>query len=290
MSDAPEPVYAVIGDPIGHSLSPLMQNWFLRTFGLPGTYVAFQVSRRELPQAVEGIRALGIRGVNVTVPHKEAVLPLVDEGDEEVRRLGAANTLENANGRLIAHVTDPYGFIASLGEERDRLRGAQVMLFGAGGAARSVCRALAQLGAARVIIHDVDGAKCSALAELCASFGLPAVILSSLKVDLNQVIAEAAVVINATPVGMPPLQERTVLEDMRAVGKGHFFYDLVYNPPLTRFLREAAQKGAEVRNGLDMLIFQGLQSLRLWTGLSLELSGDQLREVRTLLQRKLHHE
>jgi shikimate dehydrogenase len=290
MIEATTKVYAVIGDPIAHSLSPVMQNWFICQFGLDAVYTAFHVRNEDLAACIDGMKALGIGGLNVTVPHKEAALPLVDVCSEEVRLLGAANTLKNDRGRITAFVTDPYGFMESLGDNKERFAGAAVLIFGAGGAARSVCYALGQLGVRQVIMHDVEQQKCETLVSLCRSrFKISdAATLSSLNLKLNEVLAAMPIVINATAVGMHPYENHSVVEDMSAVGSNHFFYDLVYNPGATRFLRLAQNAGAAVQSGLDMLIFQGLQSLRIWTGQNLELTAAQLGQLQTLLLQKLN--
>lgn len=290
MIEATTTVYAVIGDPIAHSLSPVMQNWFISQFGLNAVYAAFHVRNEGLAAAIAGMKALGIGGFNVTVPHKEAVLSLVDACSEDVQQLGAANTLKNDDGRVTAFVTDPYGFMESLGVHQERFADARVLVFGAGGAARSVCYALGRLGVRQVILHDLNQQKCQTLVDLCRSgFKIPsAVTLSSLNLDINELLAETPIVINATAVGMHPHKDQSIVKDMSAIGSGHFFYDLVYNPGVTHFLQLAQKAGASVQSGLDMLIFQGLQSLRIWTGQNLELTTAQLSQLRTLLQQKLN--
>lgn len=285
MIKATTPIYAVIGDPIAHSLSPLMQNWFIQQFGLDAVYVAFHVRAAQLKMSIEGMRALGIQGINVTVPHKEAVTAWVDELAPEVKLLGAANTLKNIDGKISAFVTDPYGFIESLAENAARFNSADVLMFGAGGAARSVCYALSHLSVNRIILHDIDEQKTDSLIRLCrTNLGLSKTIaLKSMAESMNDILAATPIVINATAVGMHPLENRSVLENVDTIHRGHFFYDLIYNPAKTRFLRMAEQAGASVQNGLDMLIFQGLQSMRIWTGEELKLAGASLQELRALL-------
>ncbi len=288
MISARTKLFAVIGDPIAHSLSPVMQNRFISQFGLDAVYTAFHVKNSDLRACVDGMRAMGIRGLNVTVPHKEAVLPFVDQASEEVQLLGAANTLKNDDGRIIAFVTDPYGFEQSLAE-KSRFKDAGVLLFGAGGAAKSVAFALARLGVKKLIIHDLVDEKTRELVALCRDgFGLADVsALADLSADLNEVIAETPILINATAVGMHPLHEKSVIEDLAPVSKKHFCFDLVYNPGKTKFLRLAEKTGAAVQNGLDMLIFQGLKSLRIWTDEELELTPDQLGQVRRIMKEQL---
>lgn len=289
MINARTQLYAVIGDPIAHSLSPVMQNWFIHHFDLDAVYTAFHVQQTGLQACLNGMKAMGIRGLNVTVPHKEAVLPFVDNRSAEVQQLGAANTLKLDDGQITAHVTDPYGFIESLGEQRERFKDQSVLLFGAGGAAKSVSVATGTLGIQRLIVHDVIQEKAEELARLARDvFGVPdAVTLSQLKTELPEIVSQTPIVINATAVGMHPQEDRSVIEDMTPVTSNHFFYDLIYNPGKTRFLHLAQQAGAAVQNGLRMLIFQGLQSLRIWTDRDLQLAPAALLELETLLKKEL---
>jgi len=282
-------VFAVIGDPIAHSLSPVMQNWFMRHFGLDAVYVAFHVKNENLRSCIDGMKFMGISGLNVTVPHKENVLQFVDVVSDEVRQLGAANTLKNIDGKIQAFVTDPYGFEESVAGEKDHFQSARVLMFGAGGAARSVAFALSRLGVKRLLISDTVEKKMHDLVALCCdSFALadvsPLVAASS---EMNDVISESDIIINATAVGMHPLQDKSVINDFSAISKNHFCYDLVYNPGKTKFLKNAENAGARIQNGLNMLIFQGLQSLRLWTGQSLQLPPDELEGVRRLMKEQL---
>jgi shikimate dehydrogenase len=281
-------LYAVIGDPIAHSLSPLMQNWFIKQFNLDAVYAAFHVKNKDLQACVNGVRAVGISGVNVTVPHKEAILPFVDSESEQVKLLGAANTLANDNGKITAHVTDPYGFIESLGQHKSRFAGASVLLFGAGGAAKSVAYALSQLGVGQLLISDLISQKAVELAKRAKAFGLKdATALEPPLTPIKEIIKHTPIIINATAVGMHPNEAKSVVTHYDIVGPQHFFYDLVYNPSKTTFLRLAEQQGATIQNGLNMLIFQGLQSLRIWTGEDLLLSPSQLNELQAIMRKKL---
>ena len=289
MINATTKVYAVIGDPIAHSLSPVMQNWFIKQFDLNAVYAAFHVKNENIKSCVQGIRALGLGGLNITVPHKEAVIPFADELSDEVQKLGAANTLVNENGKISAHVTDPYGFIESLGDNKKRFKGASVLMFGAGGAAKSVAYALGKLGVDQLLISDLVASKAKELAAAAKkSFGLKdATALERPMAPMKQITKNTHIIINATAVGMHPMENKTVVEFYDVVGPKHFFYDLVYNPAQTKFLRLAAEKGAATQNGLDMLIFQGLQSMRIWTGEDLQLSSDQLSELQSIMKKQL---
>jgi len=282
-------VYAVIGDPIAHSLSPVMQNWFIQKFNLNAVYAAFHVKNENLKACINGLRAMNIGGLNVTVPHKEVVLSFVDEKSEEVQLLGAANTLKNNDGKISAHVTDPYGFIESLGEHKKRFKDASVLMFGAGGAAKSVAYALSKLGVEQLLISDIVSEKAKELANASRNaFGIKkANAIEKPLAPMKEIIRHTQIIINATAVGMHPLEDKTVVEHYDVIGNKHFFYDLVYNPAKTKFLRLAEEKGAAIQNGLDMLIFQGLQSMRIWTGQDLQLSAAMLSELQSLMKKQL---
>ena len=289
MISAKTNIYAVIGDPIAHSLSPVMQNWFIHHFGLDAVYVAFHVKNEDLRSCVDGMRATGLCGLNVTVPHKENVLRFVDAVSDEVRLLGAANTLKNGGGEIHAFVTDPFGFEESVAGNKDRFKGARVLLFGAGGAAKSVALALARLGVKKLLISDLVEQKMHELVALCRdSFSLVDVSpLVADFVDMNDIILDSDIIINATAVGMHPLQDKSVINAFSAISNNHFCYDLVYNPGKTKLLQHAEKAGAEIQNGLNMLIFQGLQSLRIWTCESLPLQPDELATSRKIINEQL---
>lgn len=285
-------VYGVIGQPIGHSLSPVMHSYFLSYFRLKGVYAAFEVSPDHLQQAVVGLRALGLRGINVTVPHKQAILNHVDVIADDVRLLGAANTISNEDGKLVAYNTDPIGFSNSLDVRKNQFKGAHVVVFGAGGSARSVVYALSQLNVASIVIVNRSLERARVLADLArTAFGLKIChAIATDSSDVQEAIASAQILINCTSLGMSPQTETSPITDFSPITSRHFVYDLVYNPLETTFLQQARQQGAMVQNGLDMLIFQGLASLQIWTGEWLELSADALRQLKLELQTELEHD
>jgi len=289
MVKASSKLYAVIGDPIAHSLSPVMQNWMIGQFGLNAVYVAFHIRKPQLEACLQAVRTLDIGGLNVTVPHKEAVLPYMDTKSVDVQLLQAANTIKNCNGQLQAYVTDPYGFTESLGDNRGRFKGARVFLFGAGGAARSVCYALSRLHITRLFIGDVVEDKARELQSLAVNrLNMPDVSLfSPADRDLSALIGAADIIINTTAVGMHPDTDRSVINDFSCINNRHFVYDVIYNPQTTRLLQQAKKQGATVQNGLDMLIYQGLESLRIFSDEQLTLSPMQLSELHKIMNHEL---
>ncbi len=279
-------LFAVIGDPIGHSLSPLMQNWMINYFKIDAAYVAFHVKTDHLKQCVNGIKAFNMGGINVTVPHKEQILKYVDQKSPEVELLGAANTLKLKDGLVTAYVTDPFGFIESLGPNRTRFENAKVLMFGAGGAAKSVAYALSRLKINKLTITDIIKEKADTLAATAKqAFKIP-LTEAVQPANIQDRISESSIIINATAIGMLPDTEKSVLNDYSAVTNRHFVFDLIYNPGQTTLMKNAEKRGAVVQNGLDMLIFQGLQSLRIWMNEEYELKGAALNELKNIMKQE----
>ncbi|MEJ2323753.1 MAG: shikimate dehydrogenase [Nitrospirota bacterium] len=254
--DAKTKLVALLGHPVGHSFSPLMHNAAFEDLGLNYRYVAFDVMPDNLGEAVAGVRALGLAGVNVTVPHKENVIQYLDEVSSEASFIGAVNTVVNENGRLKGYNTDGRGFMRSLEEEGISAEGARVLICGAGGAARAVGYYLSEK-ASLVTLFDVVREKAEALSAVLCKRGNVACVES-----LEKALPAADIVINATPIG---LKEGDPLPfDLSAVGPEKVVGDLIYRE--TPLLREAASKGCRVFNGLGMLIWQGALAFELWTG------------------------
>lgn len=251
---AQTPVYAVIGDPVAHSLSPAMHNRALAACGLPGVYVGFQVT--DLAAAVAGIRALGIRGVSVTLPHKIAVMGLLDEIDETARAIGAVNTIVNQSGVLKGTNTDGLGALKAL-ETVTAVNGRRVAVLGAGGAARAVAWSLSRAGA-KVALFNRTIARAAALAR---QLGLEWVPLA----NLAQWGAE--ILVNTTPVGMAPDTEALPV-DPGVLDPATVVMDIIYNPLETALLAAARLRGCTTVDGAHMLVFQGAAQFQRWTGVA----------------------
>ncbi|MDZ7722344.1 MAG: shikimate dehydrogenase [candidate division KSB1 bacterium] len=272
-------IYAVIGDPVEHSLSPLMQNYLIKLFDLDAVYAACHVRSKDLKTALAGLQALNIKGINVTLPHKIKVRAFCRTVSKDVETLGAANTITPDETGLCADVTDHAGFLESLGDRQSLFRGNAVCMLGAGGAARSILYALSQLEVDRVSIYNRTRENAEQLIrEAAQSFGFTSAE-SVAQSELNRTIESSSIVINTTSVGMHPHIEATLCGDDAPFSRRHFVYDLIYNPLQTRLLRTAKSKGAFVQNGLDMLIFQGLQSLRIWTGQNLQADAGATKRM-----------
>ncbi len=271
-------VLGIIGNPLAHSLSPQMHNRALEHLKLNYVYVPFLVDKQALKYAVEGLRALGVVGVNVTIPFKEAIIEYLDDISQEARWCGAVNVVKNVEGKLIGHNTDGAGFMASLKEKGLRLPGAKVIVLGAGGAARAITYYLVQAGVRTLILvnRSVDRAQ-SIARQLGAISSVPIRTLGWNADELEQAVSEADVLINTTPVGMYPDTGR-----MPPVNP-HWFHsrlvvcDVVYNPIETELLRQAAARGLKTVDGIGMFVHQGALAFRLFTGVEAPL--DVMREV-----------
>ncbi|MFA6109542.1 MAG: shikimate dehydrogenase [Candidatus Latescibacterota bacterium] len=259
-------VLGVIGHPVEHTASPAMHNAAIAALGLDLVYTAFRVAPENLAAAIAGMRALGIAGLNVTVPHKQAVIPLLDEVSPEARAIGAVNTIELREGRLIGHNTDAFGVLESLRRDGGlELLPARVALLGAGGAGRAVLYAL--LGrpeVERVLLLNRSMVRAEALAESLGRAGR--VEVARLDPDGCRAVAGSGLLINATSVGMHPAEEASPLADPGCLGPGMLVLDLVYNPRRTRLMAQAETAGARSVNGLGMLACQGARAFEIWTG------------------------
>lgn len=261
-------VFGIFGYPVGHSASPAMHNAAFNACGMDCVYVPFPVAPESLAAAVAGIRAMGLAGVNITIPHKEEVLGFLDELSPEARLIGAVNTIVNADNRLIGHNTDGRGFLQSLEEEAGfRIAGKTVLLLGAGGAARGVSVQLALAGAKKVIIANRRAERAAAIAEVVAGkTGAGAEITDLTEQALARVMTESELIINSTPLGMHPNTGEMPLLPTELLDGTQLVADLIYNPVETTLLKKSKAAGAGTLGGLGMLLYQGVVAFELWTG------------------------
>ena len=257
----------IIGDPVEHTMSPAMHNAAFARMGLDFWYVPFRVKPEDLAQAVAGMKALNIRGLNVTIPHKVAIIPFLDELDLLAKKIGAVNTVVNDNGVLQGFNTDAIGFLDALMQKGVEPKGKRVVLLGAGGAGRAVSFVLAERGAHLVILNrrlELDWAEDLAR-QLSQTFGREVKALESTERNLAQALDGAYILVNATSVGMSPnIDETLVAPDL--LKPSLVVFDAVYNPVKTKLLRQAEQIGAQTISGLEMLVWQGALAFELWTG------------------------
>jgi shikimate dehydrogenase len=240
-----------------------MLNRAFEETGINAAYAAFHILPGQLKDAVNGIRALQFRGVNVTIPHKVEVMDYLDEIDEGARIIGAVNTIVNDNGRLTGYNTDGIGYVRSLKEETGiNLKGKKVLMIGAGGAARGVSYALAKEGATHIYIANRTREKADELAGTMSEF------TSATGIGLDGVpdaVGEVSLIVNNTSLGMHPNID-SVPMDTSLIRDHLVVSDLVYNPIITRFLRESEARGAKIHSGLGMFIYQGAFAFEYWTG------------------------
>jgi shikimate dehydrogenase len=256
----------LIGHPVEHSLSPIMHNNAFTALNLNWCYVPLLVHPKRLGEAVAGLRALGFAGANVTVPHKESVLPLLDHVTPEAQAIGAVNTITMREG-LIGYNTDWQGFLTALSEGGFDPQGKRAVVLGAGGAARAVVYALAQAGAQVAVLNRTPSRAQALVQDFSPLFPHRSLVSLPFTLQaLEEQTTEAHLLVNATPVGMwPEIDKSLWLEDVAFPGHLTVF-DLVYNPRQTKLLQQARQAGAKGIGGLGMLVHQGAAAFELWTG------------------------
>lgn len=252
----------VIGNPIEHSLSPVMHNVAFKQAGIPGSYEKQRVTSEELDGFIQGFRNSGYAGCNVTIPHKVSILPFLDEIDEEAREIGAVNTVVNKNGKLIGYNTDGRGFLLSLKEKITKpLTDLSILLIGAGGASRSIAYALKKENPKQFSIANRSEERLRSLLRDLKEEHIEPLSLKRAEEEL----ARFDVLINTTNAGMYP-EVQTVPLNLHHLKKDAVVCDIVYNPLMTRWLETAKAKGAETDNGVSMLVMQGAMAFEKWTG------------------------
>ena len=260
----------VMGWPIAHSFSPAMQNAAIEQAGVDAVYTAFAVEPSMLPLAVAGLRALHFRGWNVTIPHKKAIMNYLDEIDEDAAAIGAVNTVVNDGGVLKGYNTDVLGFLGGLRDAGFDPAEKEVVMLGAGGAARAALWGLMKSHAMQVTLAVRHPEKAEALiddfAERASMLGTRLKAIHWSAMDFEGAFAHADLVVNVTPLGMTPAVDNKPPVDWRSAKPGAFAYDIIYTPAETRFLHEAAALGHPTLNGEDMLVLQGAAAFRLWFG------------------------
>jgi len=265
--DATTRLCAIFGHPVAHSLSPAIHNAAFAQLGLDLAYVAHDVAPERLGAAMAAIRALEYRGLSITIPHKVQAMSLVDEVDDTARLIGCINTVVNDAGRLKGFNSDGLGALAALRSSDVEPRGSDVLILGSGGAARAVAVTLAaEAPPRRMTLLGVDEPELGALAETIREQGSTEVIARRLEPEtLAQAVAEARLLLHATPVGMAPHSDQSLVP-MDALHPELTVFDAVYTPRRTQLLREAAEKGCKVIEGLEMFLGQALVQFELWTG------------------------
>jgi shikimate dehydrogenase len=260
----------LIGFPLAHSLSPLIQGVAFAHHALPERYELWETEASQLEERVRGLRADDCLGANVTIPHKEAVIPYLDELDALAEKTGAVNTVVNRQGRLYGHNTDVTGFARALMEAGFSAPGGRAVILGAGGAARAVGVALVEAGVAEIALSDVVPGRSEALAATLRSLA-PATAIRACALggeSFRESTNACQLLVNCTPVGTRHSASELQLPlDAEMIPPRVLVFDLVYNPPVTPLLAAARARGARVIGGLSMLVYQAAASFKLWTGL-----------------------
>ena len=256
-------LFGVLGNPIGHSMSPVMHNDLFSLYNIDAEYLPFLVQEDELRDAVNGLRALGAGGFNVTVPHKSSIIPFLDEVDELAASIGAVNTVVNKDGKLIGYNTDGLGFLKGLDAYLTNIEGQKILVIGAGGAARAIYFTLAKEKPMQIDIANRTLEKAVQLIEECPySISSKALTLK----DASSELGEYDLIIQTTMIGMEPnITEQPITLDY--LRENSVVCEIIYNPLETRILREAKSIGARVQNGIDMFVYQGALAFDKWTGI-----------------------
>ena len=278
-------ICGLIGDPVEHSMSPAMQNAAFRELNLDYLYVAFRVQAKDVGSAIAGMRAMNIRGLNVTIPHKMAVIPFLDEVDQLAGKIGAVNTIVNEAGRLTGYNTDAEGFLRPLLERGLDLKGKRVLVVGAGGAARGITFALAEVGASLVILNRTAERARDLAAQLSKHFSGSYIGEELTEDRLVAAMVESDLVVNTTSVGMGVEQNETPIP-AKVLRRDALIYDIVYNPLRTRLISEARQSGCQTIAGAEMLAWQGALALEKWTGQEAPIELMKGEVVRNLTDEK----
>jgi shikimate dehydrogenase len=258
-------LYGVIGNPVEHTLSPAMHNAAFEHLNLNCVFLAFEVKPTEVENALVGVRCLGISGLNVTMPHKHSVVPYLDDVDETAKVLSSVNTICNREGRLIGYSTDGIGALRALQENGVKLKGKRLLLLGGGGAAKAIAYALAPKVDGLVMLNRTPEKTKHLIQELSRRFNkkVTSGVLSTQAVKKH--IRNVEILVNATPVGMFP-NVRETLVPSGFLRDGLTVMDIVYHPIETQLAKDAKAEGARVISGVEMLIYQGAESLEIWTG------------------------
>lgn len=276
----------LLGSPVRHSISPLMHNTAFESLGIDCVYLCFEVDESNLKEAVEGLRTVNIKGFNLTMPNKNKILEYLDDLSPAARLIGAVNTVENRDGKLIGHNTDGLGFMQCIAEQNISVKGAEITLMGIGGAATAICTQAA-----------LDGADTIHIFARKESRHMPRILtlIENLKKEceckllihdnedhetLKECLKNSSLLINATSVGMAPNTDACILPDASYLHKNLAVADIIYNPWETKLLAMAKKAGCVAFNGYPMLIYQGAEAFKIWTGqeMPVELVKEKLKK------------
>ncbi len=258
----------VIGDPVEHSLSPLMHNQAIASLDLDYVYLALPVKSADLKNAIAGFEAIGLVGFSITIPHKQTIIPLLSEISTVAQGVGAVNTVYRTDHGWIGTNTDITGFISPLQRYNRDWSQTTVVILGCGGAARAVVVGCAQLGCTEIHVLGRNQDKLGKFLDSWINSDLAITIHTHPWEQLPELLAQANLLVNATPVGMYPKVEQSPVDQlaMARLPENAIAYDLIYTPNPTQFLRQAKEQGAIAIDGLEMLVQQGAAAFKIWLG------------------------
>lgn len=261
----------LLGSPVSHSISPMMHNEAFKQLNLDYVYLAFDIGVEELSSVVEGFRAMNVRGYNLTMPHKNAMCSLCDSLSPAAEIIGAVNTVVNDNGYLTGYTTDGIGYMRGLKEDGHHIIGKKMTLLGAGGAATSIFVQAALDGVSEISIFNRRSPfwkRAEQIVEMLKEHTNCKISLYDYEDPniLKREISESAILTNGTSVGMASNIEQSLITDTSVFHKDLIVSDVIYNPRETLLLRQAKEAGCKTQNGLSMLLYQGAEAFKLWTG------------------------
>ncbi|NPA52245.1 MAG: shikimate dehydrogenase [Aquificae bacterium] len=257
-------IYGIFGYPVKHSKSPTFQTYSFQTLGINAVYIPFEIKPEDLEKAVQSIKILGIKGINVTVPHKEQIIKYVDELSPEVKYIKATNTIHNLEGYLKAYNTDVVGFIRGLKEIEPNFSNKRFLVIGAGGASRAVLYGLVKEGVQKIIIANRTTSKIQNIIKDFSTLHryIDQIITAITLEDIDKQLKNADIIINTTSIGLK--EEDPELFNYKLIEPRHTVIDIIYRK--TKLLKTAEEKGCKWQDGLPMLMYQGIESFKIWTG------------------------
>lgn len=276
-------LYCLIGTPVGHSGSPAMYNYSFEKLAIDSAYVAFDISEEKVGDAIQAFKTLNIRGANVTMPCKNVAANYMDELSPAARIVGAVNTIVNDNGKLTGHITDGVGFVRNLKEHGVDIKNKKITILGAGGAATAIQVQCALDGAREINIFNIkdDFYKKAEKTIENIKKEVPECVVNLYDLEdllkLNDKIADSDILVNATHVGMHPHEEQSPIKDTSIFKKDLVVTDVVYNPRKTKLLEDAEAAGCKTVGGIGMLLWQGAEAFKLYTGL--EMPTDEVNRL-----------
>lgn len=269
----------IIATPIRHSISPKMHNAAFSKLGLDYAYLAFDIEQSQLEDSVKGLKAIGARGFNVSMPYKTAIIEYLDELSPTAKLCQAVNTVVNENGKLVGHMTDGSGLIRSLQDEGYDIRGKKVTVIGCGGAGKAIQIQAALDGVSELSIFNRSAERGQQVVDLINKHTNCKATFYHLndELALKEQLADSYLLINATSIGMAELEGQSFISDSSVLHPGLIVCDIIYNPRKTKLLQQAEEAGCKVMNGVGMIIYQGAEAFKLWTGE--EMPIDYIKDV-----------